>query len=474
MARKGRAPTIARESVAGRPPTREERAAAGKALRDAVPRVSHGDWRPSPDRPDPLAVLETQNATRLPEYVPVRMGRMVASPFAFLRGAAAIQAADLAGTPVTGLAVQADGDAHVLNFGVFGTQERNLVFGLNDFDETLEGPWEWDLKRLAASAVVAMRFIGGREDQAVDAARAAVRSYREHMREYAELGNLELWYAQVRSDAILAVLSPETRKRAEAILASARRRTNLQVLDKTTELIDGDFRIVEDPPLIVRPPARSGDRAVEEVLAEWLAAYRSTLVADRRRLLDKYRLIDAVRKVVGVGSVGTRCFVILLRGEDERDPLFLQVKEAQTSVLEMYGGRPRYRNHGRRVVEGQRLIQPAPDIFLGWGDITMANGYLLQFYVRQLRDMKGSVTVDPAVNRPGGVIEYSALCGWALALAHARSGDAATISGYLGSGDTFDEAMGRYAVAYGDQTEKDHAALAAAVKSGRVAAEMGV
>jgi uncharacterized protein (DUF2252 family) len=449
------------------PMTRAERNAAGKALRARTPRSSHAGWSPAADRDDPVALLESQNRSRVQELVPIRFGRMMTSPFAFLRGSALVMARDLATTPSSDIRVQACGDAHLVNFGVFGTQERNLVFGINDFDETYPGAWEWDVKRLAASAVVAARFIGANESQAAEAARSAVRSYRTRMAEYAQLGNLELWYTYLDADKILAVLSPITRARAEEIIAKARGRTNLQVMAKTTELVGADFRIIESPPLIVRVPESVGGDNLDQLLARWLATYTASLVSDRRELLSKYRMIDAVRKVVGVGSVGTRCFVILLRGEDERDPLFLQVKEATASVLERGGARA---HHGKRVVEGQRLLQPAPDIFLGWGRLSRG-GPSVDFYVRQLRDMKGGVTVDPAVNRPAGVIEYTALCGWALALAHARSGDASMISGYLGSGDAFDEAVTSFAVAYADQTERDHEALVKAVKDGRIHAE---
>jgi len=451
------------------PLTRAERAAAGKTLRSQTPRTSHAGWSPSTDRVDPIDLLEGQNRSRVTDLVPIRFGRMMTSPFAFLRGSALVMARDLARTASTGITVQACGDAHLLNYGIFGTQERNLVFGINDFDETYPGAWEWDVKRLTASAVVAARFIGASESQAAEAARSAVRSYRLRMAEFAQLGNLELWYTYLDAVKILSVLSPVTRARAEAIIAKARGRTNLQVMAKTTELVGSDFRIIESPPLIVRVPESVGGDNLEELLARWLATYGASLASDRRDLLAKYRMIDAVRKVVGVGSVGTRCFVILLRGEDERDPLFLQVKEAASSVLERRGGGRVH--HGKRVVEGQRLLQAAPDIFLGWGRISRGGGPAIDFYVRQLRDMKGGVTVEPGVNRPSGVIEYTALCGWALALAHARSGDASMISGYLGSGDTFDEAVTRFAVDYADQTERDHEALIKAVKSGRVHAE---
>jgi uncharacterized protein (DUF2252 family) len=453
------------------PFTREERYEAGRSIRKRVPRVSHGEWAPAVDRPDPISLLERQNTQRLPELVPIRMGRMVATPFAFLRGSATVMAHDLASTPVTGIPVQASGDCHVMNFGLFGTQERNLVFGMNDFDETHPGPWEWDVKRMAASAVVAARHLGGGDALGVDAVSSALRMYRMKMAEFAALGNLQLWYTYLGVDEVLAALTPDVAKRARALVASARSRTNLQVFAKMTELVDGDFRIIAAPPLVTRVQPEVGGRSIESVLQEWLNGYRSTLASDRRNLLDKYRLVDAVRKVVGVGSVGTRCFVILMRGEDENDPLFLQVKEAPPSVLEPFAGRGDHANNGKRVVEGQRLLQPAPDIFLGWGSLTDARGRNIDYYVRQLRDMKGGVTIEPGTMRPTGLIQYSGLCGWALALAHARSGDASMISGYLGKGDTFDQAIARFAVTYANQTEADHAALLAAIKSGRVHAE---
>ncbi len=450
---------------------REDRLAAGREIRQRVPRTSHGDWRPALDRPDPLSLLERQNVSRLPEYVPIRFGRMLASPFAFLRGAAAVMAADLSETPRSGLTVQACGDAHLLNFGVFGTQERNLVFGMNDFDETLPGPWEWDVKRLAASIVVAGRFLGLPESAAVAAAADAVRSYREHLAEYSHSGHLALWYSNVTSEAILAILPAEQRGYAESLFAKARNRTNIQVLAKTAELIDGAFRIIETPPLIVRPPVTpTGERTAQDVIQEWLNGYRASLANDRRYLIDQYTIVDVVLKVVGVGSVGTRCYVVLLRGDGAGDPLFLQVKEASRSVLQPYLPGRRSGYHGRRVVDGQRLIQPAPDIFLGWGRFTRLDGGMTDYYVRQLRDMKGSVTLEPGEVKPNGLIRYAALCGWALALAHARSGDAATLTGYLGTSDRFDQAIARFAVAYADQTERDHAALVAAVRSGRIEA----
>lgn len=454
--------------------TVQERSTSGRARRQEVPRSSHAAWDAPADRPDPIALLlaQDEDQARVPELTPIRYGRMLASPFAFLRGSATVMASDLSRTPITGFTVQASGDAHLLNFGVFGTQERNLVFGMNDFDETLPGPWEWDVKRLAASFVVAGRDGGVGEGKARDAARAAVRSYRERISEYAGYGALEVWYATIDTSSLLEVLSPEVRERAKAIIAKARTRTNLQVLEKTTELIDGDFRIIPSPPLVVRDHRPINGRPVTEVVQAWLDGYRASLAADRRRLIDRYQVVDAVRKVVGVGSVGTRCYVVLLRGNSDRDVLFLQVKEATTSVLEAHTAPGRHDYHGRRVVEGQRLIQPAPDIFLGWGRLTNRQGHVLDYYVRQLRDMKGSVTIEPGNVRAGPFVEYAVVCGWALALAHARSGDAATIAGYLGPNDRFDEAVARFATAYADQTERDHAALVAAVRQGRVSAEL--
>ena len=453
------------------PFTRAERYEAGRTIRKRVPRTSHGDWKPATDRPDPIALLERQNEQRLPELVPIRMGRMAATPFAFLRGSATVMAHDLAASPVSGIPVQASGDSHVMNFGLFGTQERNLVFGMNDFDETHPGPWEWDVKRMAASAVVAARHLGGGDSVGADAAASALRAYRAKMAEFAAMGNLQLWYTYLSVDEVMAAVTPEVAKRAQSIVTSARSRTNLQVFAKMTELVDGDFRIIATPPLVTRVDPGPGGRTIETILQEWLNGYRSTLASDRRNLLDKYRLVDAVRKVVGVGSVGTRCFVILLRGEDENDPLFLQVKEAPPSVLEPFTGRGNHANNGKRVVEGQRLLQPAPDIFLGWGSLANAEGRVIDYYVRQLRDMKGGVTIEPGLMRPAGLIQYAGLCGWALALAHARSGDASMISGYLGKSDVFDQAIARFALAYADQTERDHAALEAAIRSGRVEAQ---
>jgi uncharacterized protein (DUF2252 family) len=424
------------------------RAEAGRALRKVVPRSSHAAWDLA-GRPSPLAVLEETNQHRVPELVPIRAARMRASAFGFYRGAPAVMARDLATTPVTGITVQACGDAHLLNFGLFATPERNLSFGLNDFDETLPAPWEWDVKRLATSLVVAARTVGFPPGSGGQAALAAVRVYREQMARYAGMRLLEVWYSRVDAAAIVALSRGRRRRRAMARrVAKAEHHTNLDALPRLTEPVGGSRRFVEDPPLLTHV-AECDDGWVAEVLA----SYRSTLSDERRRLLDRYRAHDAARKVVGVGSVGTRCYVVLLLGDRHDDPLLLQVKQATPSVLEPYAGRSRYRHPGRRVVSGQRLLQTASDIFLGWaGDGTS------HYYVRQLWDMKGSMDLDTL--DPADLLPYARLCGWVLARAHARSGDAAAISGYLGSGDRFDRAVAAFAEAYADQTEADHAAFA--------------
>lgn len=444
-------------------PTVAERRAAGKALRERVRRAAHAEYRPSPQRPDPVAILEAQARTRLPELVPIRYARMLASPFAFLRGSAAVMAADLAPGPTTGILVQACGDMHVSNFGVFASAERNLVFGINDFDETLLGPWEWDLKRLAASAVVCARFVGGDKADGQAAAQAAVRTYRERMQEYAEMGHLAVWYARIDEDAVLEVLSPKARRKAEKAMAKARQRTHLQVLGKMADLVDGQQHIVEERPLIVRETHTVSGRPIAEALDLFLQSYFASLGGDRQQLLGRYRLLDVARKVVGVGSVGTRCWVALFGGVDEDDPLFLQVKEAQPSVLAPYTAASPYANEGQRVVVGQRTIQGAPDIFLGWGE---QDG--IHFYVRQLRDMKGGAEFEPGKTKLSNFVENCGLCGWALALAHAKSGDAAMIASYAGKSERLDEAMAAFAQAYADQTERDHDALARAAKQGRI------
>jgi uncharacterized protein (DUF2252 family) len=426
------------------------RAEAGRALRRSVPRSSHAVWDPS-GRPSPLLLLEESNRRRLPDLVPIRDARMRASPFAFLRGAPGVMARDLATTPVTGITVQACGDAHMLNFGLFATPERNLSFGLNDFDETLPAPWEWDVKRLATSLVVAARTVGLDQALGRQAAEAMVRTYREQMARYAGMRLLEVWYSRVDAAAIVAMARGRRKRAVAARLAAAEHHTSLNAMPKLTEPAAGGRRFVEDPPLLTHV-APCDERWVGEVLGR----YRATLSAERRGLLGRFRPVDAARKVVGVGSVGTRCYVVLLVGEHPDDPLLLQVKQAAASVLEPHAGASRYRHPGHRVVAGQRLLQTASDIFLGWtGDGTA------EFYVRQLWDMKGGIhleTLDPADLAP-----YGRLCGWVLARAHARSGDAAAaISGYLGSGDQFDRAVGTFAEAYADQTEADWAAFSRA------------
>ena len=447
-------------------PSIAERMAAGRRLRNLVPRSVHAEYVPSPRRRDPVAIIEMQAGTRLAQLVPIRHARMLASPFAFLRGSAAIMAADIAPAPVTGLMVQACGDMHVSNFGVFASAERNLVFGINDFDETLPGPWEWDVKRLVASAAVCARYLGGDRVDGEAAAQAAVRSYRKRMRSYAGMGYLELWYTSLEGSDVLAVLSDKARRAAERIMAKARGRTHLQVLDKMADLIDDRHLIVEDHPLIVRETRTEQGRPIIEAVDDLLQSYVASLPWDRRHLLARYQLLDVARKVVGVGSVGTRCWVALLKGAHDDDPLFLQAKEAQPSVLAPYARtKLPYANQGRRVVVGQRIIQGAPDIFLGWGEL---GG--IHFYVRQLRDMKGGAEFVPGQTKMANFIEYCGLCGWALALAHAKSGDAAMIAGYCGKSEALDEAMASFAHAYAEQTDRDHAAMAAAVKSNRLSA----
>jgi uncharacterized protein (DUF2252 family) len=405
-------------------------------------------------------LLQEQEAGRIAELLPIRHERMAASPLAYLRGAAAVMAEDLAGTPVSGLRVQTSGDAHVLNFGFFATPERRLVFDLNDFDETLPGPFEWDVKRLAASVVVAGRARGLSSTQCDEVARSAAEAYRTRIRASAELGHLEVWYAGQEVDELLAVMrNAEARRLETGVLRKARQATSLGALDKLTQVIDGQRRIVDAPPLIEHLPVRDPGGHVPLVVRR----YRNSLADDRRALLGRYQLVDWARKVVGVGSVGTDDAVVLLQGDGDSDPLFLQVKEAQASVLERFAGRSAYANHGQRVVWGQRLMQAASDIFLGWTRIERRD-----YYVRQLRDMKGSIPIEKL--SPGELIDYARACGVALARAHARSGDPVTLAGYLGGGHSFDRAIAAFAAAYADQTERDHALVVAAVRSGRLEA----
>ncbi len=447
-----------------KPTTIEERFQLGKELRKKFPRIAQGEYKPAPDRADPVSILEEQAKTRLPDLVPIRYARMLTSPFAFLRGAAAIMAADLSANGETsGITVQACGDMHVANFGVFASAERNLIFGINDFDETLPGPWEWDLKRLVASIVASGRFLGADKDLCEESVMAAVSSYRKRMKEYAYKGNLELWYSTINAKDVLKALNPSARKAADRIMTKARQRTHMQVLGKMTDLVDNKYRLKVNAPFIVRETHTQAGRPIDEALGMLLESYFKSLAHDRKNLLKHYRIVDVARKIVGVGSVGTRCWIIFLTGNNSDDPLFLQVKEAQPSVMEKFLGGSPFNDQGRRVVEGQRLIQGAPDIFLGWGEL---DG--LHFYVRQLRDMKGGVEFDPKTVKLENMPQYSSLCAWALALAHAKSGDAAMIAGYAGNSDELDEAMVNFAFAYADQTEKDFNTLAAAAKNGKI------
>lgn len=364
----------------------EDRMVAGKKLRNKFPRIKQGEYHPAKKRADPVSILEAQAKTRLSELVPIRYARMLTSPFAFLRGSAAIMAADLAAHgKTTGLQVQACGDMHIANFGIFASAERNLIFGINDFDETLPGPWEWDLKRLVASVVVGGRFLGARKKLCEDSVRAAVSSYRKRMRQYAFMGNMELWYSTIKESDIRNSLTGTALEGLRKITGKARERTHMQVLDKLTDLVDDKFRLRDDAPFIVHETETQSGRPINEGLELFLQSYLESLAEDRKYLLSQYRIVDVARKVVGVGSVGTRCWVVFLRGNHDEDPMFLQLKEAQPSVMEPFIGKSKYKNNGQRVVAGQRLIQGAPDIFLGWGE---QDG--IHFYVRQLRDMKGA------------------------------------------------------------------------------------
>lgn len=445
-------------------PTVAERMAVGKALREKFPREMHGEYKPAENRADPVSILEKQAETRLPFLVPIRYARMLTSPFAFLRGSAAVMAADLvSGAKSTGITVQACGDMHIVNFGVFGSAERNLVFGINDFDETLPGAWEWDIKRLATSIVSAGRFLGARDKLCKESVLAAVESYRKHMKKYANMGYLELYYETIKGSDILKVISPSAQKGAEKIFEKASKRTHMQVLAKLTDIVDEKNMLRINAPFIVRETHSQSGRAINEALGLVLDSYFNSLSDEKKKLLSHYSIVDVVRKVVGVGSVGTRCWVIFLKGNHSGDPLFLQVKEAQMSVLEPFAEKSIYSNHGQRVVAGQRIIQAAPDIFIGWGE---SDG--IHFYIRQLRDMKGGVEFDPKKVKIKNLPQYTALCGWALALAHAKSGDAAMIAGYTGKSSELDKALARFAFSYADQTEYDYNALADAAKSGRI------
>jgi uncharacterized protein (DUF2252 family) len=461
--------------------TPAERVERGKKARAAVPRDSHAEFSPTADRPDPVALLQEQEAVRVPELVPIRHGRMMVSPFTYYRGAALPMARDLAATPVSGFAVQACGDAHLSNFGIFGSPERRLVFDVNDFDETLPGPWEWDVKRLAASMEVAARDNGFTAKETREIVTATVASYRNAMRAFAAMSNLEVWYSRGDMDQLRSQyqsrLKTRQRKTVNKSLAKARTRDSLQEVAKLTEMVKGRPRILADPPVLVPMVdllPGSVDRAdFEAQIAALLARYRRTLDSDRRSLLDQYELVDVARKVVGVGSVGTRCWVVLMLGRDHADPLFLQVKEAEKSVLAPFVGASKHANQGQRVVAGQRLMQATSDIFLGWQRTEAGlDGRSRDFYVRQLRDWKFSVDIEAMV--PNGMLMYGELCAWSLARAHARSGDRIAIAAYLGGSAAFDRAVTEFAGLYADQNERDWGSLRDAVSSGQLAAEHGV
>jgi uncharacterized protein (DUF2252 family) len=496
-------------------PSIDDRKAKGLECRDQAQLSGHTKWTPAADRPDPVALLEEQDTTREPDLVPVRHGRMMVSPFTFYRGAAKIMAADLKDTPVAGLDVQLCGDAHLSNFGLFASPERILLFDLNDFDETLPGPFEYDVKRMAASFTIAARNNGFSKADTRAATLASVSAYREAMAGFAQMPTMDIWYAHLDEDELMASVraavagtvkqdkptkkgekadkrdkAPKKQgkraakeevkaartaeKRAEKIREKAHTRDSLQALSKLGELVDGTYRIVSQPPVIV--PARDlaatyglSPRQVMPVIREQFRAYRATLQDDRRQLLERFEIVDAARKVVGVGSVGTRAFIVLLQGRDAQDPLFLQIKEATASVLEPYVGKSRYRQHGERVVQGQRMMQAASDIYLGW---TKGLDVRRHFYWRQLRDMKGSA--DPELMRPVGLTFYARTCGWTLARAHARSGDPVAIAEYLGGSDAFDKSITDFSERYADQNERDYQEFVNAVRSGRLEAVEGV
>ena len=458
--------------------TVEERTARGKAARSEIPRSALADWSP-PEHRDAIEILEGQARTRVPELVPIRYGRMLVSPFAFYRGAAAVMAADLAGSPRTGLRTQLCGDAHLSNFGAFAAPDRSLVFGVNDFDETLPGPFEWDVKRLVASFAVAGRELGFTAKVRAAVAATVARSYRESMQTFAGMRNLDQWYARIEVEAELARFASQATaketKRAERNVAKARTKDSLKAFGKLTQMVDGERRIVSDPPLIVRLDELAGEIPaveLEEALRVLIRSYRRTLSGDRRHLLERFQYVDAARKVVGVGSVGTRAWIVLMLGRDDDDPLFLQAKEAEASVLEPYLGKSHFANSGQRVVEGQRLMQAASDIMLGWIRVVGLDGVGRDFYIRQLWDAKGSAAIETMTSNV--MTWYANVCGWTLAKAHGRSGDAVGIAAYLGGSTAFERALSSFAEDYADQNERDYSALKDAVAAGRVVAETGL
>ena len=456
-----------------------ERTARGKAARSEVPRSSHARFEPAPMRPDPIELLERQDETRVPELVPIRYGRMLVSPFTFYRGAAMIMAQDLSATPRSGLTAQCCGDAHLSNFGVFASPERRMMFDLNDFDETMPGPWEWDVKRLATSVLIAAAYRGFADKDQDRVVLDTLGAYRKAMREFAEMNSLDVWYSHLDiQDEIKQYANQFKSKivaRAEKQVAKARTKDSMSAFSKLTHVVDGEVKIVDQSPLIVPVSAIAGDRTGElfEEFERLIGAYRSTLEFNRRVLLEEFELKDVARKVVGVGSVGTRCWIALFTGRDGQDPLFLQVKEAGSSVFEPFLGTSGFSNHGERVVTGQRLMQATSDIFLGWLHVDAGDdGRARDFYVRQLKDWKGSAEIDQMV--PEAMSAYGRMCGWTLARAHARGGDRIAIASYLGRGDVFDRALLEFSKAYAKQNERDYDELVAAVKSGRIVAETGL
>lgn len=457
----GKVQSIRRDRLEGIGPSVDERMSRGKALRGKVPRGSQGAWTAPAGRPDPVEVLRQSDRSRLPELLPIRYGRMRQSPFAFFRGSAAVMAWDLSKTPATGIRVQACGDCHAANFGGFASPERQLLFDINDFDETLPAPWEWDVKRLAASIELASRELGLRGKRCEDAVIKMAQSYRKQMRGYAHRRALDVWYSHM--DALVFLKEAKTaaaRKRWERVEKNARLQTAEHIFPKISDVKDGRVRIVDQPPLVYHP--RESDVEMKNVIKR-LQEYRETLPAERRVILDRYHVLDVARKVVGVGSVGTRCAAALLMA-GERDPLLLQIKEALPSVLEPYAGKSRYADHAERVVTGQRMLQSASDVFLGWTRDAEGRSY----YFRQLRDMKMKIDLDNMTK--GDWLEYVGICGWTLARAHARTGDAAVIGGYLGKNDQFDSALTKFAASYADQAERDHQALVKAIRSGKLKA----
>ena len=464
--------------------TADQRVARGRAARVEAPRSAHIRWTPRPDRPDPIALLEEQAASRVPQLVPIRYGRMLVSPFTFYRGAALIMASDLAATPVSRVTVQLCGDAHLSNFGLFGTPERQMIFDINDFDETLPGPWEWDVKRLAASFEIMGRDRGFSPADRRATVMAGVAEYRDRMRQAAGMGALDAWYDHLEAGMLLKLVRQEVRvKRVteaeaqvfERDVSKAHSRDNIRVFTKRAAEVDGELRIVADPPLIIPLEDLVTPGSVWEdpapLIKKLLSSYRRTLGAHQHPV-EEYRYVHSAYKMVGVGSVGTRCYIMLMLGRDHNDPLFLQTKEAQAAVLERFLGKSTYRHHGQRVVAGQRLMQAATDIFLGWVRIAGVDGVPRDYYVRQFHDWKGSADVDNMLV-PGATL-YARICAATLARAHARWGDRIAIASYLGKGDAFDQAIADFSVAYADQNERDYAAFAAAVKSGRLTARTGL